>query len=129
MKNLVKLLAVALVFTFVFANCGGGPSGPKDIVKESFKLMEDNDQAALKDMLSSQVKALVDDKKLEEGMTKKSEEINEKGGITNIEFLSEDIQEEEANFKVKLTYGDGSTDTEKVKLVKEEGDWKLGISK
>ena len=129
MKNLVRLFAVALITTFVFINCGGGPSGPKDIVKDSFKMMEENDQSGLKDLLSAQVKALVDDKKLEEGMNNKYEEIKAKGGITNIEFLSEDIQEQEANFKVKLTYGDGSENTEKVKLVKEEGDWKLGVSK
>ncbi|MDZ7763769.1 MAG: DUF4878 domain-containing protein [Melioribacteraceae bacterium] len=72
---------------------------------------------------------MVDTEKLEEGMTKQYETIKEKGGIDNIEFLSEDIQEDVANFKVKLTYGDGSTKEEKVKLVKEEGDWKLGISK
>ena len=129
MKQLFKLSAMLLVLTFVFVNCGGGPSGPKELVKESFTMMEENDQAGLKDMLSSDVKAMVDDKKLEEGMTKQYESIKEKGGIANIEFLEEDIQEQEANFKVKLTYGDESTKTEKVKLVKEEGDWKLGVAK
>lgn len=128
MKNILKLVAVLLVVTFAFVNCGGA-SGPKDIVIESFQMMEDNDQAGLKDLLSSQVKAMVDTEKLEEGMTKQYETIKEKGGIDNIEFLSEDIQEDVANFKVKLTYGDGSTKEEKVKLVKEEGDWKLGVSK
>ena len=128
MKNILKLVAVLLVVTFAFVNCGGA-SGPKDIVIESFQMMEDNDQAGLKDLLSSQVKTMVDSEKLEEGMTKQHETIKEKGGIDNIEFLSEDIQEDVANFKVKLTYGDGSTKEEKVKLVKEEGDWKLGVSK
>ncbi len=129
MKRFIQLIALAIVFSFVFVNCGGGPSGPKEIVKESFTMMEENDQSGLKDLLSSQVKTMVDDKKLEQGMTKKYEEIKGKGGISNIEFLEEDIQDNEANFKVKITYGDGSTETEKTKLVKEEGDWKLGVSK
>lgn len=128
MKYLPKLLMIGLVLSFAFVNCGGS-SGPKDIVKQSFEMMENNDQDGLKDLLSSQVKAMVDDKKLEEGMTKQYETIKEKGGIAEVKFLEEDIQENEANFKVELVYGDGSTKTEKVKLVKEEGDWKLGVSK
>lgn len=129
MKNLVKLLALVLVTTFIFVNCGGGPTGPKDVVVESFEMMENGDKSGIKDLLSPQVKAMVDDKKLDEGLDKKYEEIKSKGGIANIEFLSEDIQENEAEFKVKLTYGDGSETTEKTKVVKEDGDWKLGISK
>lgn len=128
MRNIIKLLVVAIVLSFVFVNCGG-PTTPQDVVKDSFMLMAKNDKAGVKDLLSSQVKALVDDKKLEEGINNKYEEIKAKGGITNIEFLSEDIEANEANFKVRLTYGDGSTDNEKAKVVKEEGEWKLGISK
>lgn len=129
MKNLIKLLVAAIVLSLIFVNCGGGPSGPKEVVTESFKMMESGDKSGVKDLLSTQVKAMIDDKKLDEGLDKKYEEIKEKGGISNIEFLSEDIQENEASFKVKLTYGDGSTDTEKAKAVKEDGEWKLGISK
>ncbi|MCZ7601378.1 MAG: DUF4878 domain-containing protein [Melioribacteraceae bacterium] len=128
MRNVIKLLVVALLLSFVFVNCGG-PATPQDVVKDSFEMMANNDKAGVKDLLSSQVKALVDDKKLDEGINNKYEEIKAKGGITNIEFLSEDIEENEANFKVRLTYGDGSTDDEKAKVVKEDGEWKLGISK
>lgn len=129
MKNLVKVFVIVLAASFIFVNCGGGPTGPKDVVVDSFEMMESGDKAGVKDLLSSQVKAMVDDKKLDEGLDKKYDEIKEKGGIANIEFLSEDIQENEAEFKVKLTYGDGSESTEKAKVVKEDGDWKLGISK
>ncbi|RJP56946.1 MAG: DUF4878 domain-containing protein [Ignavibacteriales bacterium] len=128
MRNVIKLLVVASLLSFVFVNCGG-PATPQDVVKDSFEMMANNDKAGVKDLLSSQVKALVDDKKLDEGINNKYEEIKAKGGITNIEFLSEDIEENEANFKVRLTYGDGSTDDEKAKVVKEDGEWKLGISK
>ena len=129
MKNLIKLLVTAVVLSFIFVNCGGGPSGPKDVVTESFKMMENGDKDGIKDLLSTQVKALVDDKKLDEGLENSFNEIKEKGGIANIEFLSEDIKDEEATFKVKITYGDGTTKTEKSKVVKEDGKWKLGVSK
>lgn len=128
MKNLIKVFVIVLAVSFIFVNCGG-PTGPKDVVIESFNMMESGDKDGVKDLLSSQVKAMVEDKKLDEGLDKKYEEIKEKGGIANIEFVSEDIQENEAEFKVKLTYGDGSETTEKAKVVKEDGDWKLGISK
>lgn len=129
MKRSISILVVTLISVLVLVNCGGGPSTPQDIVKESFRMMEKNDQAGIKDLLSTQVKALLDDKKLEEGLNNRYNEIKAKGGIAEIEFLKEEIDEDEANFKVKLVYGDGTSKDEKVKLVKEEGEWKLGISK
>lgn len=128
MKNIIKLLVSAILLSFIFVNCGG-PSGPKDVVTDSFKMIENGDKSGAKDLVSSQVKAMVDDKKLDEGLDQKYEEIKEKGGISNIEFLSEDIKEEEADFKVKITYGDGTTKIEKAKVIKEDGDWKLGLAK
>ena len=53
-------------------------------------------------------------------------------GIASCEILSEEIAEDgnTAVVKAKITYGDGTTDDQKFKLVKNaDGDWRLDAQK
>ncbi|MCF8242743.1 MAG: DUF4878 domain-containing protein [Melioribacteraceae bacterium] len=128
MKPLFKLIIVAIFSSLLITACGGS-SDPKDIIRDFYSKAEANDVEGVLDMMSTETKALVQKEKLEKGLAEKSEEIKEKGGISSIEFTDEKVKEESIDYKVKLTYGDGSTSTDKAKLVKEDGEWKIGAAK
>ena len=58
--------------------------------------------------------------------------MEKKQGIKSYEVLSEEISEDgkSANVKMKIVYGNGDEDTQKMKLVKnDDGDWKLTMGK
>lgn len=129
MKPLFKLIIVAIFSSLLISACGSGSSDPKDIIRDFYSKAEANDVDGVLDMMSKDTKAMIQREKLEKGLNEKSEEIKEKGGISSIEFTDEKVKEESIDYKVKLTYGDGSTSTDKAKLVKEDGEWKVGAAK
>lgn len=58
--------------------------------------------------------------------------MKEKEGIKSYEILSEEIAEDgnSAVVKVKIVYGNGTEDEQKIKLVKDkDGEWKLSDAK
>ena len=58
--------------------------------------------------------------------------MEKKQGLKSYEVLSEESSEDgkSATVKMKMVYGDGSEDTSKVKLVKnDKGEWKMSFGK
>ena len=63
---------------------------------------------------------------------KAAPQFEEKGGIVKVEALNETISEDgkSAEVELKLTYGDGTEETENVDMVcNEAGEWKASIKK
>ena len=58
-----------------------------------------------------------------------TDKIKKKGGIKTIEILSEKITGDTANVSFRLTYGDGTIMEDNEKLIKEQGAWRITISK
>ena len=67
--------------------------------------------------------------KLEKAIDEKSKEIKEKGGIKSIDFSDKDIKENEATMMVTTNYGNGKSETEKMKMINKDGKWLITISK
>ena len=58
--------------------------------------------------------------------------MEKKQGLKSYEVLSEEISEDgnSATVKMKMVYGDGSEDTQDLKLFKnDDGDWRLTMGK
>jgi len=127
MKNIKTLSIFFFAAALIYIGCGSA-STPADVAKGFFKRIEKNDKSAL-DLMSSKVVEGIGREKLEKGLEKESEKIKEKGGISSIEVIEEKIEEESADLKLKIVYGNGTEKTDKAKLVKEDGKWKIGISK
>ena len=128
MKTKTYLTMILFLLIFMIG-CGGSSSDPKYIVTNSFKMIENNDVDGVSDLLASDVKSMISREKLEKGVAEESSKIKEKGGISNIEFTDEKIEENQIDYKIKISYGNGSTKNDKARLVKEDGKWKLGIAK
>jgi hypothetical protein len=54
-----------------------------------------------------------------------------KGGVKNVEKVSETIAEdaESAVVELKIVYGDGTEETEKANMKLDDGKWKLAMNK
>lgn len=62
---------------------------------------------------------------------KASKEFDKKGGIKDIEIISEEISEDGKTAKVvlKQTYGNGDSEEGNYDMVKQDGKWKMDMNK
>ena len=62
---------------------------------------------------------------------KAAPQFEKKGGIKNVEALSETIagDGQSAVVELKITYGDGSEETEKAEMKLDGGEWKPAVDK
>ncbi len=132
MKKILGLLAVVMGM-FAFTACSGGNT-PSGVVADAYDAFIDKDYAEFVDYIHQQ-----------DGVTKQEREefiqmleekgemsIEQTGGLVSYEILSEEIAEDgqSALVKTKLTMGNGKTDDERVRLVKNaDGEWKISMGK
>lgn len=55
------------------------------------------------------------------------DDIQSKGGISSIEIVDKKVHGDIATVTVKVTFGDGSSETDTIDLIKENGKWKIQI--
>lgn len=123
MKNLFRLIPLLLLTVACFA------SGPESTVKRFYGAIEDGEIDKASELLSSRILGMLGPDKLRQALSKQALEIKKKGGIKSLDILEMNEVGEVAEGKVKITYGDGTESTEDVKLIKEEGKWKLDADK
>lgn len=121
--NYFIILSVAMLLSACSKN-----STPADVAKESMYMVEKGD-VSVKDLMSKQLVSTFGEEKLDKAIQEESKRIKEKGGIASIEVLDEKIEDTTATVKLKINYGNGTSKEDKSKLVKEDGKWKLTVSK
>ncbi len=126
MKRII-VNSIILIFAMVYFGCGSANT-PPDVAKEFLTKIEKGDKGAV-NLMHSGLISMMGKEKLEKGLMDESEKMNKKGGIASIDILEEKINEDDAVLKVKVNYKDGSNKTEKMNLIKENGDWKITVSK
>ena len=64
-------------------------------------------------------------------LQKVGQQTDEKGGVESYEIVDQEIDEEKgtATVNVKVTYGNGDTEDNKMKMLKKDGDWVLSADK
>ncbi len=131
MKKLVALFAVVAAFFAV--SCGGSDS-PGDVAIEVYELVADGkyekaldkfyvaDPAAKEEFKSSMLSICEE---------KMKPQMEAKGGIEKIELVSEEISEDGKSARVttKITYGDGTSEDERTKMVNVDGEWLVSMEK
>lgn len=128
MKKIFSLAIMAVVMCLM-ASCGGSDT-PGNVAKKCMELT-----------LNGNIKDLDKYLDLENPKTKDAyeslckliefagteglkEEINKKEGIKSIEVVEENIDGENANVKIKITYGNGEESSDDMDLVLKDGKWK-----
>lgn len=123
-----KCLALFVIFIFMgILGCGSSPSGT---IKDFYKYVEKGEVNKASDLLSKPGKELMNQLGgANNALIKTNEDISSRGGIKNIEILNEDTKGDISNIKCQITYGNGSTKIDSEKLIKEDGKWKIAVSK
>lgn len=126
---MLRKMLVLLGLFVVVMNCSLVES-PSTVVKQFYKLAADGKLNDAYELISKEGKELL--KNLGGGamaIGQLTQKIKNQKGIKNMEILKEEIQGDLAIVNVKITYGDGSSGTETEKLIKENGKWRLSVSK
>jgi hypothetical protein len=137
MKN-VKCFFIATTLALFTVSCGSDGNSPAGIEKAMYtQLQKGNYEKAVEilfDNLDNGKEDVNTDEKAEAikafaGKAKKSDEA--KGGIKSFEIIEEKISEDgnSATVETKITYGNGTEDTNTSKYVKKDGKWKVSLGK
>lgn len=127
MRNLKFMLVAA--FAALFIACGS--SAPKDVAMDFSKAMIEGKTKKLVSMiyLPEKYKNHSDEVegKLMQMTARVKSQVEAKGGFDRIEFVEEQIQEDKATVKLKIHFKDGSSEDERVRLIKSDGKWKVNM--
>lgn len=126
-------MVLALVATTgLMVSCSGSGKSPADVSKSFILKLEKGDVDAAFKMLDGAENATTEEnEKLKAFLSEGTKEISTKGGIKNIEVVSETISEDgkTAEVTIMLTYGNGETDESTTKLKNSEDGWKIFLGK
>lgn len=128
MKQFTTLSFIAAFISMFIIGCGSAPSTPEGVAEEFMMRISKGDKSAI-DLMAPEVVAMFGKEKIEQGLADQADKFAKKGGISSIEFTDKKIEENEAKFKTKINFGDGSSDSDKIDLIKKDGKWLVTVSK
>lgn len=111
------------LWVLAVTGCGIFDSGPAGTMKAFYKEVETGKLTEATGRLTGPAVQMLGNDKLKANLAEQSEKMKRKGGIKSIEIKSEEINGEAATVEALLTFGDGSTDSDKTKLIKSEKGW------
>lgn len=117
-------LSRSACFLALSALLAGCQPSPQSTVKGFFKDLEGGEINQAADTLSEEASQLYGSK-LKMGLQQAPEEIEAIGGIKKIEITDEEINGDLAEVAYVIEFGDGSTESGTMELIKEDGDWKI----
>lgn len=122
------------VCMFLISACSGGTSSPGEAAKTYMGYLADGKYEKFVDALAKKSENVSKEEfELQKKQAalmieqKAGKSLKEKGGLKNIEIISEEIDEDgnSAEVALKLTYGNGDTNENDYKMVKQDGKWKF----
>ena len=133
MKKLFISMFVAVV-AFTLWSCGPANT-PSAVAEEACKCVQNEDYEGYVELMDlKETKNQESEKQQFVAMLREkgTKTMEKKQGIKSYKVESEEISEDgkSAIVKMKVVYGDGSEDTNKIKLVKnDKGEWKISFGK
>lgn len=123
--GLVALLAIGGLVAVLFS----GGSSPAKAASDFFWALEQGNTEEATSMMSSELRAVLNDQKLGMVLAQNRAMASQRGGLKDIEVLQETINDKTALVRLKLVYADGYTDVQNTKLVLEDDEWKISADK
>jgi hypothetical protein len=121
-----SILATSIAATLMLTGCA---KSPESTVESFYKAVGKGEITEAQTYVSSQVIEMLGPKKMAAALAEESERIRKCGGIRSIDVKLEG-QGEVRSGTAKITYeGQCPPKDENVRLVKEDGKWKIGASK
>lgn len=127
-KRFGALLALACV-CLLTTNCALQAAGPAQTIKKFYGYLEAGKVDDAVNLLSARVLNVLSRDKLKSGLADGTRQVKSKGGIKSIDIAKEEVVGETADVQSKVNFGNGESKTDKSKLIKENGEWKIDLSK
>lgn len=105
------------------------PMAPGGAVEAFIKEVEQGNFVGILSLLTAEVVSTVGVKKLDEIFAEDTREVRARGGVTGIEILQEWVDGGMAAVDVSMNYADGSVDRETMILRRENGEWKIDLTR
>ena len=118
-----QLCLLALFSGIVVSGCSS--SGPPATVQRFYRAVESGEVKVASEMVSGSMVSMMGPKKLEAALQSETAKISRKKGIQLIEILSEEIDGQTAEVRVRVTYGNAETDEENLNLTRIDGRWMI----
>lgn len=119
MLNIQAKLTLSAILALGFIGCGGGGNTPKDAAVVFLEKKYNGD-------LNSSIEA--DQERTKEIIKKRGNKVKEKGGLKEIEVLSEDTVGKDAIVGLRLHYNNGESEIQRATLRRNHNDTKWLIS-
>lgn len=117
------------VLSVTLLSLTGCAASPESTVRNFYIAVEKGEITKAKTYLSAQLVGMIGNDKLSAGLAARSEQVRKCGGVKSIDVALEG-QGEVRSGTVTVTFNGGCPpESDKVKLVKEDGKWKMGIEK
>lgn len=121
-----KTLTFVASCAFVVTGCAPSPS---TTIHNFARSVEKGNYKEARSYLSSSIKGMMGEEKLNAALAKNRENILECGGIKSIETDIKGEGEYRRGTYTTTYKGNCSSSNHEVKLIKEEGRWKIGLDK
>lgn len=137
----MKKIFIAMFCMIAFlatTSCGGGnASTPSRAAEECIELLKARDYEGFVETIKVSGDATPEEVEQVRTMyvsllkDKGEKQMEKKNGIASYKLISEEIAEDgqSAKLKYEITYGDGSTDTQKFDMINVDGEWLQEIKK
>lgn len=116
------ILVPVLLLGLLLGACARGPAGT---VESFYRHLEQGELDAAIELVSDATVSQLGEDKLRVGLREVTQDIQDKGGLDEIEIVEEKTTGEVSEVTVVLHYGDDSTERETIDLVQKDGAWKL----
>jgi hypothetical protein len=126
-KTKVLLAIFAISILLMAGGCSG--SSPSRTVKDFYGAIGRGDVETATAQMASRVIDQVGLNKLQQSIEFQVQAVEQAGGIKSVKITDEQIFDDAALVTTQVDFGDGTSATETVQLVKEDGRWKIDISK
>lgn len=136
MKKNGMLIVLTYALAIIISSCGGGSSAsgnsPSKTVEKAFGYYMKKDYDRMAAMYANgEAKKLTKEEldKVKAMMPYATQEDEKKGGLKGYEITEETIAEDGNSAKVRVVkkYGNGKEDTDRLTLVKVDGDWLINV--
>lgn len=115
------VVLLGLIYAFVLGGCSS--SGPARTVERFYRAVESGEVKAAFEMISGAIVSRMGPKKIEAEMQSETARIARKKGIQSIEILSEEVDGQAAEIRLRVTYGNGETEEQNANLTRIDGRW------
>ena len=129
MKKILVMFTMCLMMMAVMTSCGSSHENtPRGVAEAAVKCLANKDYKGYMNLTNA-----TDQQKqaMAQMLEKVGQQVDEKGGMKSYEIVDEQVDEEKgtATVTVKVVYENETSEDNKMKMVKKDGDWLLTTDK